>query len=95
MEKTTSVHEFGKAVAVRERRVNDLHVTYTLFESCVSEDGGRIYSVVLDTEANGKTETVRAYDIRRNRSEAEELLRLLSDGIVTSCVLFEILDEIL
>lgn len=95
MENTTSVHEFGKAVAVTERRVNELQVTYTLFEAKASEDGGCIYSVAVDTKINGKTETARAYDIRRNRREAEELLRLLADGVVTSCVLFEILDEIL
>lgn len=91
--KTTS--EFGKILAVRERSMSGVYVTYTLFESAFQIDNQHIYSIRLETRSNHGTDTASACDICRDPSEAVRLLDLLADGTVTSCTLYEILEDIL
>lgn len=95
MESIKTTSEFGNILAVRENGISGVSVTYTLFESDFQIDHRNIYSIRLVTCSEQGTHAVSACDICRERAEALRLLDLLADGMVTSCTLFDILDDIL
>ena len=95
MESTQTSTEFGREIAVRETHMDGVHITYTLFESVGQIDGMHIYSIRLETRSKYGAEDASAYDVSRNRGNAMQLLEALADGSVTSCTLYDVLEELL
>jgi len=95
MESIKRAAELGTVLTVRENNMSGVYVTYTLFESVFQIDNQHIYSIRLETRSEHGTETVSACDICRNRTEAVRLFDLLTDGMVTSCTLYDILEDLL
>ena len=95
MESTQTIIEFGREIAVRVKHMDGVRITYTLFGSAELIDGMRIYSIRLETRSKYGAEDASAYDISRNRGNAMKLLETLADGIVTSCTLYDVLEELL
>ena len=95
MESMKTTPEFGTVLSVRERREGNVKVRYILFESEFRIDGNAVYSITLETHSEYGTSTASACDISRNKTDALNLFRLLADGLVTSCTLRDILEDIL
>ena len=95
METKISVTELGNIIAVREYREGSVKITYTLFESLSRTDGRFIYSVHLKTCTENYRDCAAARDISRNRTDASEIFRVLADAAVTSCTLYDVLEELL
>ena len=95
METKLSAAELGNIIAVREYREGSVKITYTLFESLSRTDGRFIYSVCLETCAENRRDCAEARDISRNRNDASEIFRILADAAVTSCTLYDVLEELL
>lgn len=93
MEQIITTSTPGKILLIRKANISGVSVTYTLFENAEPSSSQFIYSIRLDTVSDHGTESVIACDICRNRSKAEDLFCLLADGTVTSCTLFEILED--
>jgi len=87
----------GTLTAECECTEADISVTYRLYERTVPSDHDpvTVYSVELETRTGTVSETAAAFDISRSAAEARRLFRLLADGMVTSCTLYEILEDIL
>ena len=95
---TQAIHTaLGTLTAECECMEADISVIYRLYERTVPCDSGSVtvYSVELETRTGTSAETAAAFDISRNSAEARRIFRLLSDGTVTSCTLYEVLDNIL
>ena len=95
MESIKNASELGTILEIRENSMPDINVTYSLFESVFQIDRQHIYSIRLETRSEHGTETVSACDVCRNRTEAVRLFGLLADGMVTSCTLYDILEDLL
>ncbi len=87
--------EFGNIINAKNRQENGIEVIYMLFESAVQIDGKYIYSISVDTVTECKTDIATAYDISRNRADAQKIYECLVDGFVTSCTLYDVLEELL
>ena len=95
METKLSAAELGNIIAVREYREGGVEISYTLFESLSRTDGRFIYSVCLETCTENRRDCAEARDISRNRNDASEIFRILADAAVTSCTLYDVLEELL
>ncbi len=95
METMKTNSEFGTVLSVRERSEGNVNVTYMLFESPFQIDGRHIYSIAVETHSDCGDDTVSVCDVSRNKEEAMKLLDILVNGMVTSCTLYEILEDIL
>ncbi len=95
METTIPASKYGNILAVRENGKNGVHVKYCLFESSFRKDGMYVYSIQLETCSEYGTDIAAAYDISRNLHEAHELFSKLADALVTSCTLYDVLEELL
>ncbi len=95
METKLSVTELGNIIAVREYRESGVEICYKLFESLSRTDGRYIYSVHLETCTENSRDCAAAWDISRNRTDASEIFRILADAAVTSCTLYDVLEELL
>ena len=95
METKLSAAELGNIIAVREYREGGVVISYTLFESLSRTDGRFIYSVSLETCTENHRDCAEARDISRNRNDASEIFRILADAAVTSCTLYDVLEELL
>lgn len=95
MEATVSESKYGKIIICKECSLSGVSVKYTLFESLFQIDGQHIYSVQLETSSEYGRDCTAACDISRNRSEAMNLFRKLADAVVTSCTLYEVLEDLL
>lgn len=87
----------GTLTAECECTEAEISVTYRLYERSIPCDceSVTVYSVELETRTGTSAETTAAFDISRDAVEARRLFHLLSDGLVTSCTLYEVLDNIL
>ena len=95
METNLSAPELGNIIAVREWSGSGVKICYTLFESLSQTDGRSIYSVHLETCTENRRDCAAAWDISRNRTDASEIFRILADAAVTSCTLYDVLEELL
>lgn len=95
MDNIKTISEFGNLIAVRERSEQGVRVSYFLYESPFTIDDRHIYSITLETYTANGEDSVSACDVSRDKQTAQELLDLLADGMVTSCTLCEILEDIL
>lgn len=95
METTTEALNYGKILAARECSTDGVTVNYVLFESSDDAGGQHIYSVQLDTRSEYGRELASACDISRNRDSAVKLFHVLADAMVTSCTLYEVLEDLL
>ncbi len=96
--KTQANHPtLGTLTAECECTEAEISVTYRLYERSIpcDLDSITVYSVELETRTGTSAETAAAFDISRDAGEARRLFHLLSDGMVTSCTLYEVLDNIL
>ena len=85
----------GKILETGEYREENLSVTYILSESPAEEDTGTIYSVTVETRSVLGEDCVTAWDISRNRETAARIFQALTEGTVTSCTLYEVLEDLL
>ena len=95
METLQTHHDLGTVLAVRECRETTISVNYTLFEFLHTDNDTALYSIAVTTRSENGEETVSAYDISRNRETAVRLFHLLADHLVTSCTLYEVLEDLL
>lgn len=95
MENISTFSEFGNLIAVRERSEQGIRVSYYLYESPFTIDDRYIYSITVETNTTDGKDRVSACDVSRDKQTAQQLLDLLSDGMVTSCTLCDILEDIL
>ncbi len=75
---------------IREHTESSLRVTYRLCESPAS-----VYSITVDTDTPTSHESVSVEDVTRDRAVADRIFRLLADHLVTSCTVFDVLEDIL
>ncbi len=95
---TQAIHStLGTLTAECECTEAEISVIYRLYERSIPCDceSVTVYSVELETRTSTSAETAAAFDISRDAGEAKRLFRLLADGLVTSCTLYEVLDNIL
>ena len=85
----------GNVIKQRVITENGIVIEYTLHRSARKICGRYSYSVALHQTAGGEIERVYAADISRTKRGSERIFRLLTEGFVTACTFFEILDEIL
>ena len=95
METTAASSKYGNILTVRETGMDGVTVKYSLFESLLQIDGRYVYSVQLETCSESGRDCRTAYDISRNRSDALNLFHKLADGAVTSCTLYDVLEDLL
>lgn len=95
METNTAASKYGNIFAVRETAADGVTVKYSLFESLLPADGRYVYSVQLETCSAAGRDCAAAYDISRNRSDALNLFHTLAEAAVTSCTLYDVLEDLL
>ncbi len=95
---TQTIHPtLGTLTAECECTEAEISVIYRLYERSIpcDTDPVTVYSVELETRTGTSAETAAAFDISRNAADAERLFHLLSAGMVTSCTLYDVLENIL
>ena len=88
-------NKLGKIIKKSVSSGHGISFEYSLYRSAKKVCGRYSYSIALrQTDENG-TEDIFAGDISRTKRSANKIFNLLSEGQVTACAFFEVLEEIL
>ena len=87
--------DLGKTVRMGIHKIYGIDLEYYLVRSVRRISGRFSYSVVLDQSADGERETVYCADVTRSKRRADEIFSLISDGEVTACTFFDVLEDMI
>ena len=88
-------YRLGKVIRHSVSSVSGIRLEYSLFRSARRIGGRYSYSIALHQTVCGESEDVYAGDVARTAAGGRKIFRLLTEGEVTACTFFEILEEIL
>lgn len=87
--------KLGKKIRTRTVTFPGMNIEYSLFRSCQKVNGHFSYSIVIDQSCRGEHEEAYGADVTREKRRADEMFSLISDGKVTVCTFFDVLEDIL
>lgn len=85
----------GETIEICNSAIGNIQLEYRLYKSDKRISGRYSYSLSLTEKDGGANETVYAADVSRIKRRASDLFTLISEGQVTVCTFFEILDNLL
>jgi len=89
------MQQLGNRIRTQTMSVEGILLEYSLFRSEKRRTGGYAYSLSLKETNRGEVSSVWAFDFTRTRGRADEIFSLFSEGGVTACTFFEVLEDLL
>ena len=89
------LEDLGTAERTTLKTIVGKELKYSLMKSYKRIGGRYSYSVTLEETSCGQRSFIFASDVSRIRKRAYEIFRLISEGSVTACTFFEVLEDLL
>lgn len=93
MKSETDCHAGVLLIKKEKREIENLKIEYLLYsKTCTNVT---LYSIEIITDSGAECESETAEGITEEYDKAEEIFNVLVNGNVTSCTLYEIIEDML